>query len=427
VGTRNAWILPSLVLVLVIPVWPACVAEPHLSAGKPDRIDVLYMSRSDDWVGEDGYRRDILLRADPSIDVVGVETVGAWSIWYGIIEPQQVNRKMRIYMPRTFEEMVSKYDLVILSNVAYAHPLESAVRLDPKWLSWFVSGVQEKGMCLAMWGGDSSWGGHGEQNNPSWGDTVVDTILPFESLWGYNPDIYMGLPLRPTFSEVCPLRRLPWKTSPPIGLLNKVRPKPGATLVAEAVSGNTRYPWIAYWWSGKGKVEGETQVFYSLGCGGRMQTEWEWWQDFLIYLAYFAVDKPIPEDIYQAHRLRDEINTYVSKVSMLVSLLEFVDKFGANTNKLYKDLADLNALEKVAEDRFRDGQYAEASRVFEQVHAAWADLNAKAMKVKRSALLWVYAIEYLVLTGSALVFGTTTWALMVRKKLYRTVGTTKFA
>ena len=149
-GTSRVALL--LCLAAVALTMPTSVAGPHLSAGKPDRIDVLYMSRSDDWVGEDGYRRDILLRADPSMDVVGVETVGAWSIWYGIVEPEQVNRKMRIYMPRTYEEMVSKYDLVVLNNVAYAHPLEPEVRLDPKWLVWFVKGVREAGMCLAMWG-----------------------------------------------------------------------------------------------------------------------------------------------------------------------------------------------------------------------------------------------------------------------------------
>ena len=237
----------------------------------------------------------------------------------------------------------------------------------------------------------------------------------------------MGLPLRPTSADGHPLSRLPWKTSPPIGLLNKVQLKPGATLATEAVSGETRYPWIAYWWSGKGKVEGETQVFYSLGCGGRMQTEWDWWQDFLIYLTYFAVDKPIPQDVYRAHRLRDEINTHVAKVSMLVSLLEFVDKFGANTNKLYKQLAKVNSLEKVAEDHFRKGEYDQASQVFEKVHKAWADLNAESVKVKKGALLWVYTVEYLAVAGSAMFFGSVTWALMVRKRLYRPVKTTKFA
>lgn len=80
--------------------------------------------------------------------------------------------------------------------------------------------------------------------------------------------------------------------------------------------------------------------------------EWDWYPDFLIYLAYFAADKEIPADLYRTHRLREEINTRIAKASMLVSLLEFVERFGANTAGLYRELDTVEEVEGQAEELY---------------------------------------------------------------------------
>jgi hypothetical protein len=232
--------------------------------------------------------------------------------------------------------------------------------------------------------------------------------------------------MEPTFVVPShPLNRLPWGDSPGIGVLNAVSIRQGATLVARAAARKTSYPWISWWEYGKGRVLGETQVFYSVGAGGAMQTDWEWWQDFLIYLVYFGAGKEIPEDIYRAHRLRNEINTHISKKSMLVSLLEFVEKVGASSMTLYEELDAINALEEVAEEHYRRGEYDEASDVFQDVHREWDLLNVKAIKLKKNALAWIYLIEWLVVSSVALTAGVVIWSLMIRRSLYRVVGTTR--
>ncbi len=396
-------------------------SPPTMGAGRPDRVDTLYLCRSSTWQGE---RRDLTLSADPALDVLGIETVGAFKLWRGGIEPDQVNRRLRIYMPRNYEQLITERDLVILHDAPHSHPTEPDVRLDPRWIHWFRRGVEEEGLHLSMWGGDASWGGQGEQDNPSWGETELDSVLPFECLGGYNPSTAGSL--EPVFTDPKdPMTRLPWASSPPIGVLNKVAPKTGARLRAVAVMGSRRYPWIAWWMQGKGRVLGEAQVFSSVGAGARMRLEWDWWQDFLIYLVYFAVGKPMPDDIYRAHRIREEINTFIAKSSLMVSLFEFIERFGVNTVDLYEELNVVHSKEKEAESYYLQDDYDSAAEVFDEVYRAWEDLNTKAMDVKEKALFWVYLIEWLLVTGAAAISGTALWGLMVGRRLYREVGVSR--
>jgi hypothetical protein len=62
--------------------------------------------------------------------------------------------------------------------------------------------------------------------------------------------------------------------------------------------------------------------------------------------------------------------------------------------------------------------------VFEEIHLLWNELNGKAIEVKEHALLWVYLIEWLSVTSVALIAGSFLWMVMIRRRLYREVGTT---
>ncbi len=389
-------------------------------AGEPQIVDVLYISRG----LAQGSVTHKTLGADPSIEVLGVPMPGHYSIGDLGLDPVLMNRALRMYMPRNYQQMMSERDMVVLHEAACGSLAYPQVYFDAKWISWFVKAVQEEGMPLSMWGGDASWGGHGEGSYVSWGETMLDSILPFESLEGYNPS-QAAFQLPHFIDEDHPLARLPWKEAGPVELLNKVKVKLGATLVAEAVASGKEYPWISWWTSGKGKVVGETQVFGSMGTTNRMLQEWRWYQDFLIYMVYFGADKPIPQDIYRAHRIREEINTHLDKASMLVSLIEFVEKFGASATRLYADLDAMNQREREAEEFYRLDDYDGAAEVFEEIHLSWNQLNAKAVKMKEKALAWVYIIEWSVVSGVALASGSSLWYLMVKRRMYKEVATTR--
>jgi hypothetical protein len=341
-------------------------------------------------------------------------------------DPAILNRILRLYMPRTYEVLLSDWDAVLMREAPVGSVLYREIKFDAKWMRWFTKFVQEEGRSFSMWGGDASWGGGGEGSYKSWGETILDVILPFESLTAYNPNT-AGY-CRPHFLDSDhPLSRIPWETMGPIELLNRVDVKLGADLVAEAVSRDgQRYPWIATWESGKGRVLGETQVFGSYGTRYYTYHEWKWYQDHIIYLIYFAAGKPIPEDVYRAHRIREEISVYLDKASLIASVFDFVERFGANTMDLYAELERINEIEKRAEELFREDDYDGAAEIFEEIQVEWDILNAEAVRVKEAALYWVYLIEWFTVSAAALLAGTFLWYVMVRRKLYREISVTRF-
>jgi hypothetical protein len=366
------------------------------------------------------------MATDPALSIHPVPMPGHYQLEIGG-DLNTLNRYMRMYMPRNYDHLVENRDLIVMYECPLGIVQYPNMYFDPRWISWFVKGVQDQGLSLLMMGGDASWGGReeGASHYKSWGDTVLDTILPFECLVGTNPD--RAGQLLPHFYDNHPLSRLPWKEARYVELLNKVLTKPGATLIAEAVRKDVRYPWIARWDAGNGKVVGETQVFGSKGHSNYMFFEWDWFQDYFIFLAYIAYGKPIPDDIYRAHRIRGEINLHMEKNSLLISLLEFIEKFGANTLKLYAELDSINQMADEAKDHYLRDDYDAASDLFEDVHRAFDELNGKAVDEKQTVLIWVYLVEWFAVSGVALVSGVFVWMIMVKRRLYREIGTTRTA
>jgi len=372
-------------------------------------------------------RFDKMIDADPAVDVLGVPMPGTFSIGKGYIDAEDLNRRMRIYMPRTLEQLVTERDLVVMQDAPRGHPEIAEVYFDPKWIFWFVEGVRERGLNLGMWGGDASWGGGGEGDYPSWGETPLDDVLPLKSGGGYN--LY-GMHRRVFRDPDHPLARIPWGEAPLIEHVNMAQLKQGAIPVADANSRRNSHPWIAYWDIGTGRVLGETEVFGSEGTThvhDIMRRNWVWYQDFLIYMVYISTGRPIPDDVHQAHRIRNEINLYASRASLMISLLEFVSAFGASTGELFDQLEYMDSMERRAEDHFREGDYGAAAEVFDELEEYWRDLDSRAVEAKERALSWVYIIEWTSVTSMGLLAGIIIWALMVRRRLYREVGITRIA
>ncbi len=394
-----------------------------LAAETQEITRVLFMSR---WA-KFRSRTDRMLAADPCLSVFSVPMVGTFSVGRGYIDPDQVNRRMRIYMPRNLDQLVNSRDVIILHDAPCGYHYRPEVFFDPRWASWFVSGVRDHGMSLTMWGGDSSWGGGIEGDYVSWGTTVLDSILPYRSLGGFNPGSMSNCD-RHFVDENDPLGLIPWDESQPIQLLNSVKLKPGARPMAEALCGQISYPWIGWWRSGEGKVLGETEVFGSLwttNLRDRMTVEWPWYQDFRIYLVYFLVDRSIPDDIHRAHVIRENINMHSVRATLAISVMDFVQGMGANTRSLYSELDNLNDQKQEAEEAYREGRYEKAAKIFAEMDPAWEQLEARAVEMKRSALLWIYVIEWLAVTGTALISGVFLWMVISRRILYREMVTTR--
>jgi hypothetical protein len=55
------------------------------------------------------------------------------------------------------------------------------------------------------------------------------------------------------------------------------------------------------------------------------------------------------------------------------------------------------------------------------------NLRIDALVLKDRALFWIYVIEWLSVSGTFLLAGFVLWTLMVRRRLYRQVASTRFA
>ena len=70
-------------------------------------------------------------------------------------------------------------------------------------------------------------------------------------------------------------------------------------------------------------------------------------------------------------------------------------------------------------------RFEEVLDAYEEVVEGLGQLEVEAIELKDRALLWVYVIEWLSVTGTAMVAGVLLWTIMVRRRLYREVGTTR--
>ena len=94
-------------------------------AGEPQIVDVLYISRG----LAQGSVTHKTLGADPSIEVLGVPMPGHYSIGDLGLDPVLMNRALRMYMPRNYQQMMSERDMVVLHEAACGMLEEQGVRI----------------------------------------------------------------------------------------------------------------------------------------------------------------------------------------------------------------------------------------------------------------------------------------------------------
>jgi uncharacterized membrane protein YgdD (TMEM256/DUF423 family) len=61
----------------------------------------------------------------------------------------------------------------------------------------------------------------------------------------------------------------------------------------------------------------------------------------------------------------------------------------------------------------------------EPIEVMIRELEQQAVELKNQALIWVYAVEWLAVTGTALFCGFILWTIMVQRRLYKEVRVTK--
>jgi uncharacterized membrane protein len=313
---------------------------------------------------------------------------------------------VRLYMPRTFEALLDNFDMIIISDA-------NSALMENHHLEWMKDSVMDNGFGIVMVGGLESFGGPRAQ---PW--TALDEIFPVvmtSSIWSYR-----DLKVKPAMDHPF-TRSLPWATIPYFHGANMVWLKEGAILLLRA--DETDIPPLSYWDIEQGR--GVAHAMDWTPGGGTDVMLWEYYPDYVANIGYLATKNEIPQDAQLLHHLRTSFWSTRSRLTSVIDTMNFVEKFGASTQKIGTRLGEVRIMIRDAERLYVEHEYDASTQRIKEIDDLIIELQGQAMKLKDRALLWIYMIEWAATTGTALVAGFFLWTLMIRRRLYREVRTTR--
>jgi uncharacterized membrane protein len=342
----------------------------------------------------------------------------------------QVYRMIRLYMPRTVADLTGRFDVIVLANA-------NRLAVSPKNVEMLADGVEESAMGLVMFGGWESFGGTGT-SYPSWGETSIGRLLPTS----YAAEIYIHKPAgvhrlvidRPDHEF---MSSLPWDPNQPFMYNyhhNLVRAKPGSQVLAHVESFSYKdHPGFVTWelengaptFSITGEIQGPSSEPGQVHTMCTRGNPWDYALDFGGNLMIYLDRRPVPQDIHLVHRLRMRMFEVATRKSLLYGLLEFCDSFGANTDRINVKIDEVDQMTRDVLPDYLELRFDEALEAFDEIHVMMGEIEEEAMELKDRALLWVYIIEWMSISGTSMLAGTVLWSVMVKRRLWREVGTTR--
>jgi hypothetical protein len=355
-----------------------------------------------------------LLRSDPRIlFVASIETSN------GLL-PDDVRKRARINFPRSRARLSSNVDVIQLMFA-------------PPWVfsddqqRWIHDSVYQDGVGLVL----IHMGWQPCLTDPmlycnrpeDWVNSVIYDSWPMDVVVGVSSKPGVGLRIVTETAVV----GLPDFEKQPIGFRDStsgaglIVARPGAAVHAKWKAGgedaivSTRY--------GQGTT-------LSLPIMDFMFTNaairnWKYHIDFVLNRIYYAADVPVPEDLELGHTLRAGLTAFYEQRNMMMSLIDFIERFGANTASLHSLLDELEGRRDEASRLYLKGSYQESLDAVQLALDGLIGITAESAKLRREALFWVYLTEYLVFSGASMISGFVLWTVMIRRRYYREVGTTR--
>ena len=396
----------AMLLLVVAGFSATCSAEPKVDP-ETGRIRLLLVGEATS--GGNTFVVS-LLRSDPRISHYATIYGGASA------EPEDARRYVRIHFPRTAERLVSSIDVIEYMD-------------SPPWVFtegqqvWIHDAIRDDGMGLvlvemgwhtcyyAWWSCNCPWDWINSPIYQAWPmDVVLEKIIQTSG--------YIEIVERTPVVDLPDFEKTPYQGALYVGV---VIARPASKVHARWRVGkedaimSTRY--------GKGTTLALPSGWDCIPSD--MMRNWKYFIDFVLNSVYFAADVPIPDDPELAHSLRAAFIQFVEQKTMMLSLLDFIDRFGANTNPLHKMIDDLEGRNKEAGRIYMQGDYAGSWEAVKGALDGLTTISNESSKLRRKALFWVYVTEYLAVSGTSMACGVILWTLMVRRRYYREVKTTR--
>jgi len=320
-------------------------------------------------------------------------------------------RLARVYLPRTRKVLVESTDLIILDDI------DSAIFTDEQLL-WFREAVVVEGLGMMMGGGSQGFGG----NPPfvGWSQTHLTDIIPVECPYDkrLGKDYLVKFKIKEPGNELA--RSLPWESAPLYYPPNLVIPREGCRLVI--VSKDKKETPVYFFWDvGKGRFVGVQNI---RGSFGREWNEWDYFQDSVLNTFYYTAAYPLPSDLVVVHEIRRAWQQIRIQRQLLAGLVDFADKFGANTRLVDDRQEEVEAIRSSSDELYLSAQYSSALIELKKALIQLSSLEELVVKLKDRALVWIYVIEWMTVVSTLLITGVVLWVLMIQRRIYREVPTT---
>lgn len=351
-----------------------------------------------------------------------------------VLTMEELRRWIRIYLPRNRREFTDGYDHYIFVD-SWMTGWESSPLLTTKQVADIKWSIGEGGMPIfvtGIWSSDSD---------------MVSGLLASDIEEFYPVDLSRPRSMDSQYTYRVSVNRDPvlpavLKLFLPLGIerfqgiwVGQLYPKQGATIWATLSQTNLPnpppggWPWLVSW-----RVGSKNTLFWV--AADDLEVKW-WWGfynpptenpygvDVLANIVYHSLGMPLPEDLLLLHDLRRRLIEFNEKKALSLSVIDFAEKFKANTGVLWREMVTIEETRSLANEAYMLHEYEEAMETLLEAEAALSNLGETAIRLKDNALAWVFIIEWLVVAGASMLCGTALWALMIRRHLYREVGTTR--
>jgi hypothetical protein len=372
------------------------------------------------------------LEVDPLTDPYIVPARAQDSSWSGA----EIARFVRIYFPRTYSRLIETEYMILASIEVWVFSNKQQRMLHDAIYVDGLGGMQERSV-MSM---------HDYISKP-WADSILSDAYPNDADAVVSIDYrFHDAPMRvvinsnpnipPIFTPYKELQGVEYSFTGAYGT-NLAIPKPGAIITSYSVGpyeygypGNYPDPgfrnpgWIPhsmFWEYGNGTTWTHQDM-----VGQYWNTQYNpYAPDMILAEIIFSTGRELPQDVVLVHRLRLKFTDFDSEKSYIYSILDFVDRFGANTNPVLERLGEISEIEEDSRSLYLRQEYDEASAEVDTALREIQSLRGRALELKDRALLWIYVIEWLSVTGVSLGAGFVLWTVMVRRRLYREVSATR--
>jgi len=363
------------------------------------------------------------LTAEPSTDPTVIATRA-----FGEVTGAVIMRYMRIYFPRTYDQLLT-YEFIFLAQVdmsfisaGQARWIYDALKDYPKAAMNDRSIMSGVSAYYEMWRNSIL-----PEAFPNDVDAVIADDHNFQGHLG--PLIVKDDPSLPNIMK--PYKAMIEPVYPLYGGLNAV-PKPGSVILSytkNSVGVGSPLPGqiahVFYWkWNRSITFtfrDMVTDSFWSSPAGNPYAL------DIIANMIWWSTGRDLPDDPLMVHDYRRLVFNYAIQKSLLTSLLDFAEIFGADSSKIYAASEATEEYRTRAARDYLDKDFVAAHDAMKMAMAELEKLEDDAMRLKDKAMFWVYLVQWLATTGVFLAAAVVLWSLMVRRRLYREVSSTRLS